>query len=531
MRPVLTRIRAAADVTAAGEELEAWIGRHSVAAVEELGVVTANATVLGVGAGRAPALFALSTRVAQAIVTDRYLGTDLADMLSDAGAHHAGPWDPQRLAVEDMDPAALRLPDESVDIVIGGLSLARTPDRARVVAAVAEIARVLRPGGVASITLQVALDGAGDACADGALTVAELAASVIAPYDWVASDDLDLTLDDATRANPQLVRRGDGHEVVDVHLALQRPVPQPTGSVAPAERPVSGPREAVGALAKHLPDAVVGVDAGVRWGFPDAWEALGAHVRLIGFDPDREECARLAQRYAARIDATLVALALGAQAGTATYRTYAFAGINTMLDPVVPTSAHGDEQPLATEAVQVVTLDAWIAEHDVGRVDALKLDTQGYELEILRGATATLEHVRVIDVEVALNPLFAGGPLLGDVDALLRARGFLLWRLPTLVHHHSPAARPSHLRVDTRYYDGDDHVQPVPTGMVSWADAHYVRADLAGHDDTRDWETALRDAVLANALAHHDLAEIGLRRAIAAGAPPEVAAAIGEAGA
>ena len=208
--------------------------------------------------------------------------------------------------------------------------------------------RVLRPGGVASITLQVAL-GAADAHGSARSPSRRSRRCFIAPYDWLASDDLDVTLDDATRANPELVRQGDGREVVDVHLALQTS-PQPTGFVPPAERTVSGPREAVAALAKHLPDAVVGVDAGVRWGFPDAWEALGAHVRLIGFDPDREECARLERATPATSTPPSSRSRSARDAGTATYRTYAFAGVNTLLDPVVPTSAHGDEQPLATEA-------------------------------------------------------------------------------------------------------------------------------------------------------------------------------------
>ena len=130
----------------------------------------------------------------------------------------------------------------------------------------------------------------------------------------------------------------------------------------------------------------------------------------------------------------------------------------------------------------------------------------------------------MIDVEVALNPLFAGGPLLGDVDALLRARGFLLWRLPTIVHHHPPGARRAIYASTAATTTATTARAAVPTGMLSWADAHYVREDLAGHDDARDWVTALRDAVLANALAHHDLTSIALRRALEAGAPPEVAA-------
>lgn len=56
----------------------------------------------------------------------------------------------------------------------------------------------------------------------------------------------------------------------------------------------------------------------------------------------------------------------------------------------------------------------------------LKLDTQGTELAILRGADEVLRHVELIEVELSLVPLYRGGPVFDEVASYLRERGFRL---------------------------------------------------------------------------------------------------------
>lgn len=55
----------------------------------------------------------------------------------------------------------------------------------------------------------------------------------------------------------------------------------------------------------------------------------------------------------------------------------------------------------------------------------MKLDVQGFELEVLKGAPKTLERTEVILSEVSLLPYNEGAPLMHEVIAFLAERDFL----------------------------------------------------------------------------------------------------------
>lgn len=54
----------------------------------------------------------------------------------------------------------------------------------------------------------------------------------------------------------------------------------------------------------------------------------------------------------------------------------------------------------------------------------IKLDVQGFELEVLRGAAATVGRAVSVECELSLTPLYRGQALIEDVTGLLRKAGF-----------------------------------------------------------------------------------------------------------
>lgn len=56
----------------------------------------------------------------------------------------------------------------------------------------------------------------------------------------------------------------------------------------------------------------------------------------------------------------------------------------------------------------------------------LKIDVQGYEIEVLKGAARTLASVDVLLLETSVLPYNRGSPLTADVVAFLRSLGFVV---------------------------------------------------------------------------------------------------------
>ena len=80
------------------------------------------------------------------------------------------------------------------------------------------------------------------------------------------------------------------------------------------------------------------------------------------------------------------------------------------------------------EIVPIKTLDT-VAGQYMENVHAvfLKIDTQGFEWQVLDGARAILPKIKGIIVELSLMPLYEGQHLWRDVIDRLEAEGFTLW--------------------------------------------------------------------------------------------------------
>lgn len=78
-------------------------------------------------------------------------------------------------------------------------------------------------------------------------------------------------------------------------------------------------------------------------------------------------------------------------------------------------------QVVSREDVETVRLDDLPT---VQGTDFLKLDAQGAELSVIKGATEVLRDVSVVHTEVEFVPLYEGQPLFAEVDQALRGAGF-----------------------------------------------------------------------------------------------------------
>jgi FkbM family methyltransferase len=83
----------------------------------------------------------------------------------------------------------------------------------------------------------------------------------------------------------------------------------------------------------------------------------------------------------------------------------------------------------STETVEVDTLDDFCTTHQIQQIDYLKIDTEGYDLEVLKGADALLQSGRVgfIQVEAGMNYRNDKHVPLETLTTYLKERGHILF--------------------------------------------------------------------------------------------------------
>lgn len=187
---------------------------------------------------------------------------------------------------------------------------------------------------------------------------------------------------------------------------------------------------------------IVVVDVGARSGVQAIWEKARYPVLVLGFEPDAEECDALNARTPDASDHLVQARyfpwALAEDRSQRSLYLYkdrrlsSFYLPNEALLSQFPVPRLLSEGAFSVDAkvdLDCISLDEFCQREKVGKVDFIKLDTQGSELEILRGGDKALDGVFGIAVEVEFSPLYAGQPLFGDIDAYLRSKGFSLFDL------------------------------------------------------------------------------------------------------
>jgi len=88
----------------------------------------------------------------------------------------------------------------------------------------------------------------------------------------------------------------------------------------------------------------------------------------------------------------------------------------------------------------ITTIDQLILEGRLDPPELLKLDVQGYEMEVLKGWGNGFEKCQVIQCEVSLLPLVKGSPLLPEIIVYLQNQDFVMFDITELIRSPSDEA-------------------------------------------------------------------------------------------
>lgn len=158
----------------------------------------------------------------------------------------------------------------------------------------------------------------------------------------------------------------------------------------------------------------------------------------FGFEPNPECFPELAELERGKRNKDLVVsfspVAVGAKPGKVAFRVANASEVSGVLSPEsellkrVPKGDHGLKSMLEVEQICV---DDFISEKNLTKVDILKIDTEGYDLEVIKGATDSLRSglVEIVICEVFFVKYREGQAYFWDIAAEMAKLGFLFVNL------------------------------------------------------------------------------------------------------
>lgn len=170
------------------------------------------------------------------------------------------------------------------------------------------------------------------------------------------------------------------------------------------------------------------LDVGAHYGesLPVIDKTKRGLLKYYGFEPDPDSFLVL-RREALRfgiLPTHVFQVAVGDSNSTVTFHKTQASAVSGVLKPEPELSVRvpsGDHRILAEIGVQQVKLDSFAADRKISRIDVLKVDTEGYDLRVLEGATALLEggRIRVIMTEVFFVKYRQDQSFFWDIAALM----------------------------------------------------------------------------------------------------------------
>lgn len=179
-------------------------------------------------------------------------------------------------------------------------------------------------------------------------------------------------------------------------------------------------------LASLKIDGILDVGAN-RGQFSLACRLAQPHVPIAAFEPIPAEAAMFRKVHGTQSQVILIETALGQSKGDATMHLSKSADSSSLL-PIGKKQIElfGNTVEVGTIKVQVHRLDDF-ADYWTGRTrQLLKLDVQGYELNVLRGAAEALKSCVYVYAECSEVALYDGQALRVDVQAFLAQHGFVM---------------------------------------------------------------------------------------------------------
>ncbi|MEX1116979.1 MAG: FkbM family methyltransferase [Akkermansiaceae bacterium] len=146
--------------------------------------------------------------------------------------------------------------------------------------------------------------------------------------------------------------------------------------------------------------------------------------KIVSFEPQPAVFERLKQRMTGDSTWSGHQIGLGNENSSLTLNAYGMDVLSSFLQKKI------DDQEVTKIQVPVKRpediLDGVL---DGRKRPFVKIDTQGFEMEIIRGFGSRAKDIVGWQIELSVEPLYEGQPMMEEVISIMRANGFSLWRI------------------------------------------------------------------------------------------------------
>ena len=158
---------------------------------------------------------------------------------------------------------------------------------------------------------------------------------------------------------------------------------------------------------------------------------------IHAFEPGRDTFAELERHTHGIPDLTLNRLGLGQRAESRTFFDTDPPTMSSLLEQSV--DAWGTIKD--TYPVELTTADDYCAARGIERIDILKSDTQGFDLDVLKGAQGMIDRraIQLILMEITFSDMYKGSPRFDEIYSWLADRRFVLVSFYDFYYQHGRA--------------------------------------------------------------------------------------------
>lgn len=186
-------------------------------------------------------------------------------------------------------------------------------------------------------------------------------------------------------------------------------------------------RESWDAIRRHLAPGAVFIDVGAHIGYYSlkAAAVVGSTGRIVSVEPNPPTVQRLRDNVAASGASVVHVQPVACSDHESTLDFFAAPRANTGQSSLSAANAAQEGGVAASYRVPARPLDAIVADERLTRLDVVKIDVEGAEMLVLKGATATIDRFHpALIIELIESQLRQMGSSVEDVRAFMRAHGY-----------------------------------------------------------------------------------------------------------